>query len=115
LSTAARSGPKLATRPPSSQDEFTAQEQLCVRAALRFLRSRCGTWGTLARALRLGDSTIANVACGHKGVTATLAVRIAKFAGVGVDDVLCGRFPGTCPHCGQTLPEQPTPTNGGPS
>jgi hypothetical protein len=82
--------------------DFTAQEQLHVRAALRFLRSRCGTWSTLARALRFGESTIANVATSHKPVTATVVVRIAKFVGVGVDDVLCGRFPapGTCPHCG---------------
>jgi hypothetical protein len=38
----------------------------------------------------------------HKPVTATLAVRIAKFAKVGVDEVLTGWFPsqGTCPHYG---------------
>jgi hypothetical protein len=35
-------------------------------------------------------------------VTPIIAFRIAKFAKVGVDDVLAGRFPeaGTCPRCG---------------
>jgi len=78
-----------------------------VRAALRFLRLRCGSWATLALALRLKDTTLVNIANGHKPVTATLAVRIAKFAKVGVDDVLTGRFPapGTCPHCGHKAGE----------
>jgi hypothetical protein len=31
-----------------------------------------------------------------------MAVRVARLAGVGVDDVLSGRYPaaGTCPMCG---------------
>lgn len=82
--------------------DFTVKEVTHVRAALRFLRLRCGTWTILAKALRLNDNTLANVANGHQPVSAKVAVRIAKFARVGVDDVLNGRFPapGTCPHCG---------------
>jgi hypothetical protein len=81
---------------------LTAKEQTNVKAALRFLRARCGTWATLAKALHFGESTLGNVASGHASVTPIIAFRIAKFARVGVDDVLSGRFPepGTCPHCG---------------
>jgi hypothetical protein len=82
--------------------DLTAKEQDNVRAALRFLRTRAGTWATLAKALRLGETTIANVAGGHKTVTPLAAFRVARLAKVGMDDVLGGRFPaaGTCPHCG---------------
>ena len=87
--------------------DLTAKEQANARAALKFLRVRCGTWGTLARALRFKHTTLSAVASGQKSVTATLVLRIAKFAKVGVDDVLAGRFPapGTCPHCGQPMKE----------
>ncbi len=92
--------------PPTTGD-FTASEVAHVRGALNFLHRRCGTWETLARALKFGDSTLGNIAGGHKPVTAKVVIRIAKFAGVGVDDVLSGRFPapGTCPHCGHVSEE----------
>jgi hypothetical protein len=105
---------RYAARPVAPTGDFTAQEELRVRSALRFLHSRCGNWGTLAHALRVSENTVGAVAAGRKAVSAALVVRIAKFAAVGVDDVLCGRFPaaGTCPHCGQSIPEQPAPTDG---
>ena len=39
-----------------------------------------------------------------------LVVRVARFASVGVDDVLTGKYPppGTCPHCGHDS-RSPTP------
>jgi plasmid maintenance system antidote protein VapI len=87
---------------PVATGDFTAKEVAHVRAALRFLRLRCGSWATLAPALRFNETTLSNIAGGHKPVTAALAVRIAKFAKVGVDDVLTGKFPqpGVCAHCG---------------
>jgi hypothetical protein len=82
--------------------DLTPQEQTNVRTALKFLRSRCGTWANAAKVLGFNQSTLACVAGAHKAAGASLAVRIARFAKVGVDDVLAGRFPkdGTCPHCG---------------
>ena len=82
--------------------DLTAQEQTHVRTALRFLRTRCGTWTAVSKALRFGESTVANVVVGRRGVSPTIAFRVARFAKVSVDDVLAGRFPapGTCPHCG---------------
>ena len=82
--------------------DLTAAEQTHVRTALKFLRSRCGTWANVGKLLGFKQTTLANVAGGHKGVSATIAFRVARFAKVGVDDVLAGLFPapGTCPHCG---------------
>jgi hypothetical protein len=87
---------------PVATGDFTTEEVASVRAALHFLHLRCGTWKPLAKVLRLKATTLGNVASGHKPVTAVLVVRIAKFAGASVDQVLEGRFPapGTCPHCG---------------
>jgi hypothetical protein len=44
---------------------------------------------------------VANVAAGRV-VSASMALRIGRFVGVSVDDLLAGRFPppGTCPYCG---------------
>jgi len=87
---------------PVASGDFTAKEILHVRAALNFLHRRCGTWAPLGRALRFNQTSLGNIANGHRTVTAKLVVRIAKFVKVGVDDVLSGRFPapGTCPLCG---------------
>jgi hypothetical protein len=81
--------------------DLTAAEQTNVRTALKFLRSRCGTWAAVSTALRLGGTTACNVA-GGATVSPLVAFRVARLANVSVDDVLTGRFPapGTCPHCG---------------
>ena len=82
--------------------DLTADEQTNVRAALRFLHLRCGTWATAAKALRMAESSVANIAIGRRVVTPGVTFRVARLFKVGVDDLLAGRFPppGTCPHCG---------------
>jgi hypothetical protein len=57
----------------------------------------------VAKTLGINETSLSNVIYGHRGVGADLAVRVARFARVGVDDVLSGRFPDkdACPHCGQ--------------
>jgi hypothetical protein len=87
---------------PSIATDFTAQEVAAVRGALHFLHLRSGRWATLGRVLRIPGSTLGNVANGHRPLSAKLVLRIARFAGLGLDDVLAGKFPapGTCPHCG---------------
>jgi hypothetical protein len=84
----------------SAPTSLTAAEQANVRAAIRFLRVRAGA-NTLAKALRADRRGLLRVLHGS-AVSESLAVRVAKFAKVGVDDVLAGRFPepGVCPHCG---------------
>jgi hypothetical protein len=82
--------------------DLTKEEQANVRAALVFLRARCGSWANVAKALKLGESSPGNIVSGHATAGPLVVFRIAKFAKVGVDDVLTGSFPpaGTCPHCG---------------
>jgi hypothetical protein len=90
--------------------DLTPQEQTNVRTALKFLRTKLGTWGLVAKVLRFGESTMGNVAQGRRHASPTLAFRVARFAKVPVDDVLMGKFPspGTCPHCGQVRIPEPS-------
>lgn len=76
--------------------DLTKDEVAHVRAAAQFLRARMGGWANVAKALHVSQKTASS------RVSPTLALRIARLAGVGVDDVLGGRFPppGMCPHCG---------------
>ena len=76
--------------------DLTADEQRNVRAALRFLRVRCGGAELLAKSLRVDRRTL------NRPPSASIAIRVARLAGIGVDDVLMGKFPpvGVCPHCG---------------
>jgi hypothetical protein len=91
----------------SASLDLTVKEQTNVRAALAFLRLRCGGWGPLAKVLRFKGTTLSAIRCGDKIVSPTLAFRIARVAKVGVDEVLTGKFPepGTCAHCGHRAEE----------
>lgn len=84
--------------------DITPAEAAHVRAAIRFLRIRCGGLKSLAAALGIGRHTL-KVVGRRGGVSANTAFRVARFAGVAVDDVLAGRFPapGACPYCGRGL------------
>jgi hypothetical protein len=89
--------------------DLTAEEQKNVRAALRFLRIRIGA-DNLAKVLHAHKATVRLVIAG-RAVSASIAVRTAKLAGVSVDDVITGRFPpaGVCPHCGHQTVTRPAP------
>lgn len=106
--------------------DLDQKEQNHVRAALRYLRRRLGTWATVADALHSAPKTIDNVVNGYNAVSASLAIRVARLAGVMVDDLLVGRFlpPGACPNCGHVastdfkdestvVEDAPRPTHGG--
>jgi len=81
---------------------LTKGEQEHVRRALRFLRFRAGGWKPMAAALGFKKKTLTNVSEGD-GVSANLTFRLARMAGVTVDDLISGKFPapGACPHCGR--------------
>jgi hypothetical protein len=88
-------------RQTGSRSDLTTTEQANVRVALRFLRARCGGWQPLAKVLLSQEVTIRHIA-GGKPVSASIAVRIARFVKVGIDDLLAGKYPpeGACPYCG---------------
>ena len=75
--------------------DLTTEEQKNVRTAIRFIKARCDV-KPLAKALRV-DRNILNAP-----PSPTTAFRVARFAGMGVDDVLTGKYlpAGACPHCG---------------
>ena len=78
--------------------DLTAEEQKNVRAAIRFLRIRCGGWVPLSKTLRFTRSTL------EKGaITPAVVLHVARFVGITLDDLLEGRFPlpGTCPYGGE--------------
>jgi hypothetical protein len=76
--------------------DLTAKEQMNARAAIAFLRARCGGMKPLDKVLRAHKSTL------NRPASASLAVRAARLVSVGVDDVLTGKLPpeGRCSHCG---------------
>jgi plasmid maintenance system antidote protein VapI len=82
--------------------DLTNKEQKAVRTALRFLRLRVGAWAPLAKALRYEWDSIQKVATGKRAVTPALALRVARLAGVGMDELLAGQWLSArvCPHCG---------------
>jgi transcriptional regulator with XRE-family HTH domain len=82
--------------------DLTAKEQRAVRTTLRFLRLRMGAWQPLAKALHIEEDSISKVANGKRGVTASLALRVARFLEINVDALLAGQYlsPRVCPHCG---------------
>lgn len=86
--------------------DLSKEEQAHVRAGVQFLHTRTGTWDDLAKMLKLGRQHLVDVVHG-KPVTPKLAFRVARFAGISIDDLLTGKFPpdGTCPFCGHTKEE----------
>lgn len=83
--------------------DLTPEEQANVRLALRFLRARGGGWTLVAKALRFERATVQNAVAGGDSVSARLAFRVARLAGVALEDVLDGTYPpaDVCPHCGR--------------
>jgi len=85
--------------------DLDAKEQQHVRAALRLLRNRLGTWVSVADGLNMNSSNLEKTVRGGQRVSASLAIRVARLLNVMVDDLLVGRFlpPGACPNCGQVI------------
>lgn len=96
--------------------DLTPTEQANVRAALSFLRVRFGTMRKLAEAMKAQKTTVSFALNPKRAVTAGIALRVARVAGVPLEEVLTGRWPalGACPHCGRCPDGQvPAPSNGG--
>lgn len=84
------------------------EEQAHVRRALRVLRVRYHGWTNLAAALGVPLKSLERTIQGKdRPVSPGLAIKVARLAGVPVDDVLKGLFPGAgiCPTCGQEAPD----------
>ena len=83
--------------------DLTPEERANVKAALRFLSKRYGSSAKLATVMRTKRGTVLNASSTRGPVSAGVALRVARAAGVPLEDVLAGRWPtpGMCPHCGR--------------
>jgi hypothetical protein len=83
--------------------DLTTEEQENVRAALRFLMVRAGGLRVMGKAIRWNPESVRHVLHGRANVSASMVIRVARLAQVGIDDLLTGKYPvpGTCPHCGR--------------
>jgi hypothetical protein len=87
-------------RKPRSS-ELTLEEQAHAKTAIRFLAIRLGSWANLADRTDLSLAILRHSASPRSRVTANVALRVARAAGVHLEDVLRGTWPGNaCPHCG---------------
>jgi len=88
--------------PRQHRSDLTPAEQENVRAVLRVLHVRLGTWPSVRKALPLAHDTLAAVVAGRREVTATIAFRVARAFDAPIGEVLTGAAipPGTCRHCG---------------
>jgi transcriptional regulator with XRE-family HTH domain len=77
-----------------------------VLAALGVLRSRRGSWALVATVMGVTKRQLSAYRNGELRPSAGLALRVARLAGVAVDDVLNGKFaaPRKCHECGRMLP-----------
>jgi len=81
--------------------DLTLQEQQNVKVAIPFLAKRFGTYRKLSEAMGAQRATV--MLAGHSGVvSAGIALRAARVAGVPVEAILTGEWPpsGMCPYCG---------------
>ncbi len=51
--------------------------------------------------------TINRMSTGKRAVSVMAAFHVARFAGIGIDDLLAGKGapPGVCPYCGRLIEE----------
>lgn len=83
--------------------DLSPEEQERARVAIRFLVKRFGTWGKLAAAMKANVQTVRFAVSARGAVSAGVALRAARAAGVPLEDVLSGAWPSAtaCPHCGR--------------
>lgn len=85
-----------------ASDRLSPEEAANVRRALLFLRTRHGGGPKLAEAMGVGLFALQRAYWPKGKPGAGLALRAAKLAGVPVEAILSGAWPGgACPHCGR--------------
>jgi hypothetical protein len=82
--------------------DLTLEEQEHVRNAIILIRGQFGGWKSLGQVLHFDPPTLIHVVKERRAVTASMAFRVARIIGVGIDDLLAGKWPGegACPRCG---------------
>jgi hypothetical protein len=75
--------------------DLTPDEHANVKKALRFLRARRGGAVKLAVALRVNVASVEHACLTEGRPSAGLAIRVARLAGVPVEEILSGAWPKT--------------------
>ena len=84
------------------ETELTTEEQDNVRGAMRVLKVRDEGLALLAARMEVSTDHLRKALSGLRSIGAMTAIRVAQAAGVSLDDILSGAFPGptACRHCG---------------
>jgi hypothetical protein len=87
---------------PARAWQLTQTEQDNVKAAARILRRQIGR-RRFAEAIGVGVKATRHATENKRRVSAGLALRVARLAGVPVETILAGKWKGPrpCPTCGQ--------------
>jgi hypothetical protein len=90
------------SRKPICTAYLSPDQQEHVINALYFLRVKFENWKPVARLLGFEEASLADVRAKRRSVSTNLAFRLAKVIGIGIDDLLAGKWPepGMCPRCG---------------
>jgi hypothetical protein len=88
---------------PGLPSTLTPLEMANAKAAIRFVAVKLGGSAKLAAALEVTRASIDAARLTRGRLSAGLALRVARLAGVPLEDVLSGAWPkpGSCPHCGR--------------
>jgi hypothetical protein len=98
-----RRAPVAVTAGRQLANRLSPAERDNVRAAVLYLCGRHATMAAQIEALGLSRDAIAKARSRSRAQTYRLACMVARAAGVGVEKILSGAWPGDrCPHCGGT-------------
>jgi hypothetical protein len=94
---------KKGSHAPGLPSTLTPLEMANAKAAIRFVAVKLGGSAKLAAALEVTRASIDAARLTRGRLSAGLALRVARLAGVPLEDVLSGAWPkpGSCPHCGR--------------
>jgi len=100
-------------QPPTRVTSLTDGERRRLRASVKNLHLKWGTWAALASALEVPKPTLMGIAYGTDYGSVEFAAKVATIAGIPLRALLDGRVgpADRCPECGQLLPEE----DGGPT
>lgn len=93
---------KTNPRPPRRID-LTLDEQANARRVVRLLLVKLGSWEAVAKAMETSHGTVHSIGSSRRSISAGFALRVARAAGVPMEDVISGAWPkpGACMMCGR--------------
>lgn len=98
-----RRNPEPQAKPRQLGNWLTPAERLNVRTALEYLRGRYPSTAACLAALGITEDALHKKRSRYRAQTYRLACIVARVAGLPVEKILTGLWPGDrCPHCAGT-------------